>query len=244
MIPDIVTCTYNKIQSHEQIQSDFAIQFEIWKTNIVNKYFFVKLLQSNNVTIRLIDYYTKDTINGVRLANYFIYLQDNIIYTQKLENYVMMIPIQMFNSYDDFQKFDIAIASLIQSLTKYIINDDPSPILMCNIIDLDCTLSQKYPKTDSEQYFNSLVDPIVCHVENTTIHVCSGERTLWNQKITETCAKNRYALKEHLHDYAVNGLQSITVNNIQYCSIGKDYFTVVGFGLTVNLCNSVISFTI
>ena len=122
MLPNVITCTYNQIQRHEEIQSRFVEQFNIWKTNIVNKYFFIKLEQSNGVTIRLIDYYIKDNIEGIRLANYFIYVQDNVIYTEKLTNYVSMIPIQLYNSYIDFETFDIKISELIQSLSKYLDN--------------------------------------------------------------------------------------------------------------------------
>ena len=244
MLPNVITCTYNQIQRHEEIQSRFAQQFNIWKNNIVNKYFFIKLLQSNGVTIRLIDYYIRDNIEGIRFANYFIYVQDNVIYTEKLVNYISTIPIQLYNSYIDFETFDIKMTELIQSLSKYLENQDPSPFLMCNVIYLNCTLDMKYPKNSSDCYFESIVTPILNHVTNTSIHLCENERQYFNSKLSETCAKQIYSESIHSHDYEKCGLQTITVNNISYCSIGSSYFNITSTGIQIILNDNTISFNI
>lgn len=183
-------------------------------------------------------------MNGVRLANEFIYLIDDVIYMEKLDNYVMMIPIQLFVSFDNFYDFDRKIKDLITEISKYISIDDPSPILMCNIIDLNCTLDLKYPKISSDCYFDSIVEPILCHVSDTNIHICVNERENWNSNLSECQAKEIYAEKIHYHDYAECGLQTITVDAVSYCSVALDSLIMIGDGLTISVDNNVISLNI
>lgn len=115
---------------------------------------------------------------------------------------------------------------------------------MCNVIYLNCTLDTKYPKSSSDCYFESIIYPILCHVTNTSIHLCENERAYFNSKISETCAKQIYSEKVHTHNYEQCGFQTITVNNTPYCSIGSSYFNITTTGIQINLNDNVISFSL
>lgn len=126
---------YSVLLNEIELSYNLVQRFNIWKSRMIELYRFITWKQTNNIIVDLVQDYSYDGFDGIRVANMFFYIQGGEIMARNLPNFVNGIPPQFSITTYSIYELDQRVEQYIVDLKDYLLIAEP-PLQICQISGL------------------------------------------------------------------------------------------------------------